>query len=277
MPRIWDELESRGWRLQRTFFDHLRSLQVPDPSVQPSEVYFAERIRERMSIFRGFWTVNRRPGKSLSYRSPYLDLLEERLAAGAWPELGKARERSIKTLDPAEMRYLELPLVDGGRRWLELVSEYRAQAVSEALALPERYRDEWGAKAPTSASSATRLMRVILETIGFSLEGRNPGGSVIFVRALGTDELKMYCSLSDPLQMKRGSWSLGIGFCHPDDSLDRLSYDAILIAAGFTFWLPGGDWYLRHEGSPSRAVLGIVVCAALLELLCNEFDRSVPS
>jgi len=172
------------------------------------------------------------------------------------------------------MRYLQLPLLDRGQRWLELASEYRAQVVSEALALPARYLDEWGAATSMSRSFATKLMEAVLGNCGFALRRRNTRGPVIFVHALATDELQMYCSLSDPLHMERGSWSLAIGFCHPKDSLDRLSYDSILIADGFTFWLPGGDWYLRHEGSPSRAVLGIVVCAGLSELLCHEFDRS---
>jgi hypothetical protein len=274
MPRIWEQLEARGFGLPRLFLDELCSLQVQDPALQPSSNYFVELIKERVGVFYDFWMISKRPsGKGGSYRSAYLDFLEARIKSGAWPELGKARQYANKTLDPAFMRYLELPFVEKGRHWLNLLDAYRAQVDAEA-AISTRYSSLWKLSRDHSPARTRKIMAAVLKDVGFSPKQDRPDGGTAFSRPLCTPDVSIFCSLGDARQMKHGIWSLGIGFCSSNDDLNKLTYDSVLVLEGLSFWLPGGEWYLRHEGSPSRIVLGITVCATLADLLSQAFDSS---
>jgi hypothetical protein len=172
------------------------------------------------------------------------------------------------------MRYLELPYIEQASPWQTLLDTYRAEIEIEALTFSTRYPIISDASRGLSIAGTKKLMSTVLKDAGFSLRRDIPQGSAVFTRGLSARDVSIFCSLGDPLQMKRGLWSLGIGFCSSDDSFDEIKHDSILVVEGFAFWLPGGDWYLRHEGSPARIVLGIVVCAALLELLAREFDSA---
>jgi hypothetical protein len=261
-----------GFRLPALFFDELRLLQPTDPALRPSSDYFAEVIKERLALPYETWTLAARSSRRLAYRSAYLDLLRTRLEKGSWQELGSARRHSIKTLDPAFMRYLDLPFVANGARWQDVLDANRAELDAEAVALSTRYSNLWELSRDVTASGTRKVMAVVLGDVGFSIRRDVPRGTIIFSRKLALPDVLAFCSLGDPLQMKRGLWSLAMGFCSPNDSFETLRYDSVLLLEGLAFWLPGGEGYLRHDGSPSRIVLGITVCAALLDLLSRQFD-----
>lgn len=274
LPDVWRELEQMGHRLPSVVLSELASLQISERGVRSPEAYLTEVAKERISLPYSFWSPATRPtGKGRTYRSKYLDFLEESLNCNKWPDLEPEREEVASSIDPAHIRYHALKIQDPDA-WQTRLERYRAVLQEEGQSLPRDLLDLWPAGKSVSARKYVEVVQALSERYRFVPfgTGAQKEPPCFFVRELACDDVKIFLCLADARQLPKGLWSISVGFCSSSDRLHEPVHDRILLIDAINRYAPGGIHYLRHDGSAERAILGVVFAAALLDRLANRFD-----
>lgn len=274
MPEIWKAMTSLGFTVPHVYLKKLEKLQVPDPDVQSSQIYLKEWAKERLSCHFCYWSPASRPsGKSLSYRSKYLDCLQEKVDEGGWPQLGAAMQRSRVTLDPGMMRLFEEPLTNPGKA-TAFAKQLQMARDRDAARLFSVRPEIWEDDRSVTTATVRELMSHLFDEYKFA-EIPSSKIPIVFRRNLMGNELFAFCCVLDIDEVRNGYWPLSIGFGITESLPKKWVPQSLLIWDSLASFLPGANIYLQHDKSPQRMVIGIAACAALLGLMANQFDSGL--
>jgi len=276
MPEVWGEFARAGFRLSELFFEHLDRLRINDPALRPPRDYFVEVARETFQLCHAVWLPQtRKTIGETGYRSPYLDLLEQKITAGAWPELGSAREAARVILDPAYLRYagLKTESPEAHTIWMEMLGEYGAEKDREAAELLQ----EFGPLPSVERKAAERPIKALLDAL-FLRQGFEPAPlkrkdrGLRYSRILQPDDLMLVVDFEDLPAIRNPNPGMLIAFTLPSLGNARPpSREVDPIILWINQLLPGGDEYLRHRHNPRWFALGCIAAVTFLDLLAKKY------
>jgi len=276
LPEVWSDFSKAGFQMSELFFEHLDQLRIADPDLRSPRDYFVEVARETFQLCHAVWRPQTRKAiGETGYRSPYLGLLEQKIAAGAWPELGGARIHARMILDPAFLRYVGLKVEsrEALAIWMGMLDEYQAEKDREAAELLEEIQP------PPSVQrrAAERPIKSFLDAV-FLRRGFEPAPlkrkdyGLRYSRILQPDGLMLVVQFEDLPAIRNPNPGMLIAFTLPALGNARPpSREVDPIIVDINRLLPGGNEYLRHRHNPRWFALGCIATATFLDLLAKKY------